>query len=351
MAEEKISVGILGATGAVGQRFIQLLEGHPWFEITHLYASEKSAGKTYGEAAQWRMEMSLSDAIASMEVLECQPTGTLPRVVFSALDSSVAFDAERDFAKAGCAVVSNSSSYRMHDRVPLVIPEVNPDHLELIRSQETFSGGGFIVTNPNCTTVGLTMALKPLLDAFGLKQVSVVSMQAASGAGYPGVPSLDLIDNVVPFIPGEEEKIYSEPNKLLGIIRDGSVHHNDIPIDATCNRVGVRDGHLEAVSISFERPPSDLHEVVGVLESFRGVPQAHALPSAPERPIMCSSDPARPQPILDRMNGGGMSVTVGRIKPSRLFDLSLTLLVHNTIRGAAGAAILNAELLHSRELI
>ncbi len=349
--EQKIPVGILGATGAVGQRFVQLLEGHPWFEITHLYASERSQNKTYSEAAQWRMESELPSTIARMTVLPCEPTEELPRVVFSALDSTVAIDVEKAFAEAGCAVVSNSSSYRMHENVPLVIPEVNPDHLEMIRSQATCKNGGYIVTNPNCTTVGLTMVLKPLHDAFGLRQVSVVSMQAASGAGYPGVPSLDLIDNVVPYIAGEEDKIYTEPNKLLGSVHGGLVEHAAIPIDATCNRVGVRDGHLEAVSLSFERPPKEMSEIIEVLENFRGLPQEHDLPSAPLRPIVYKNEPARPQPILDRMNGNGMSVTVGRVKPSRLFDVSLTLLVHNTIRGAAGAAILNAELLQDQGLL
>lgn len=349
--EQKISVGILGATGAVGQRFVQLLEGHPWFEVTHLYASERSEGKTYAEAAQWRMETPLPNKVASMTVMTCEPTGDLPRVVFSALDSSIATDMEPIFARAGCAVVSNSSSHRMTEDVPLVIPEVNPDHLELIKTQETFKDGGYIVTNPNCTTVGLTMVLKPLEDAFGLKNVSVVSMQAASGAGYPGVPSLDLIDNVVPYIPGEEDKIFTEPNKLLGSIEGDNIRHNNIPIDATCNRVGVRDGHLEAVSIAFKNPPSDLNEVINVLRDFRGVPQEKSLPSAPELPIVYNEDAFRPQPILDRMNGGGMAVTIGRVKESRLFDVSLTLLVHNTIRGAAGAAILNAELLKDKGLL
>ncbi len=348
---QKISVGILGATGAVGQRFVQLLEGHPWFELTHVYASERSVGKTYAEAAQWRMESALPKHIGAMPIAACEPTGELPRVVFSALDSSVATEVERAFADAGCAVVSNSSSYRMADDVPLIIPEVNPDHLDVIRAQASFKNGGFIVTNPNCTTVGLTMVLKPLHDAFGLKSVSVVSMQAASGAGYPGVPSLDLIDNVVPYIPGEEDKIYTEPNKLLGTLENESVHHNDIPIDATCNRVGVRDGHLEAVSISFKSPPKDSGEIIEALQSFCGVPQKNKLPSAPEAPIVYNEDAFRPQPILDRMNGGGMAVTVGRVKESRLFDISLTLLVHNTIRGAAGAAILNAELLKDQGLL
>ena len=349
--EEKISVGILGATGAVGQRFVQLLEGHPWFELTHVYASERSEGKTYAEAVQWRMETPLPSSVATMTIAACEPTDDVPRIVFSALDSSIATDIEKAFAGAGCAVVSNSSSHRMAEDVPLVIPEVNPDHLDIIRAQSSFKNGGYIVTNPNCTTVGLTMVLKPLLDAFGLKSVSVVSMQAASGAGYPGVPSLDLIDNVVPYIPGEEDKIYTEPNKLLGVVGEKNIEHNDIAIDATCNRVGVRDGHLEVVSIAFKNPPSDLAEVVEVLRSFSGTPQEHQLPSAPDVPIVYNEDAFRPQPALDRMNGGGMAVTVGRVKQSRLFDVSLTLLVHNTIRGAAGAAILNAELLKDKGLL
>jgi aspartate-semialdehyde dehydrogenase len=348
---QKISVGILGATGAVGQRFVQLLEGHPWFEVTHLYASERSAGKHYAEATEWHLDSGLPEGVGSLIVSECVPSSDLPRIVFSALDSSVATDVEKSFARAGCVVVSNSSSYRMTDNVPLIIPEVNPEHLELIRSQDTFEQGGYIVTNPNCTTVGLTMVLKPLFDAFGLTRVSVVSMQAASGAGYPGVPSLDLIDNVIPYIAGEEDKIYTEPNKLLGRPERDHVEFVGIPIDATCNRVGVRDGHLEVVSVSFERPPADFTEIIEKLQSFQGLPQTSKLPSAPPSPLIYTGDPKRPQPVLDRMNGEGMAVTVGRVKPSRLFDVTLTLLVHNTIRGAAGAAILNAELLSEKGLL
>lgn len=339
----KISVGVMGATGAVGQRFVQLLENHPWFELTHLYASERSAGKTYREAVDWRMNTLIPQAVRNMVILPSDDTKGAPRLVFSALDSSVATELEKRFAQAGCVVVSNSSSYRMAKDVPLVIPEVNAGHIEMIKAQSTFENGGFIVTNPNCTTVGLVMALAPLQRKYGLSRVSVVSMQAASGAGYPGVPSLDLIDNIVPYIGGEEDKISSEPLKILGEIDRPA----EITIEATCNRVPLRDGHLEAVSFSFSDDKPSRDEVAETLRNFTGRPQELSLPSAPEYPIVLFEDDLHPQPALDRMLGGGMTVSVGRLRSGAIFDYSMTLLVHNTIRGAAGAAILNAELLYA----
>lgn len=344
----KISVGILGATGAVGQRFVQMLESHPWFELTHLYASDSSANKAYREAVSWRMETELPPGIADMTILSTSNRASLPRLVFSALDSSVAEVLEKEFAELGCVVVSNSSSYRMHDNVPLIIPEVNPEHLEIIKTQSSFPSGGFIVTNPNCTTVGLVMAIAPLQREFGLKEVSVVSMQAASGAGYPGVPSLDLIDNIVPFISGEEDKIATEPLKILGYLNDDEITQAQVDIEATCNRAPLRDGHLEVVSFNFSDSKPSLDEVASALSNFSGLPQQLKLPTAPANPIKVFNDNLRPQPALDRMLGGGMTVSIGRLREGSIFDYNLTLLVHNTIRGAAGAAILNAELLRQQ---
>ena len=344
----KISVGILGATGAVGQRFTQLLDDHPWFEVTRLYASENSAGKTYREAVNWRMDTEIPPEIAELMVTTTDDYTDLPSLVFSALDSSIATSVEKQFAGLGCVVVSNSSSYRMHHQVPLIIPEVNPDHLELVRSQDTFEKGGFIITNPNCTTVGLVMVLAPLHQRFTIGEVSVVSMQAASGAGYPGVPSLDLIDNIVPFIGGEEEKIATEPLKILGSYASGVIDSIDINIEASCNRAPLRDGHMEVVSIKFSGGKPSIGEIEEALVDFHGLPQELSLPSAPTQPIKLFKDSFHPQPALDRMLGNGMTVSVGRLREGKIFDCVLTLLVHNTIRGAAGAALLNAELLHEQ---
>lgn len=338
-----MQVGVLGATGAVGQRFIQLLEHHPWFEVSHVYASERSAGKKYSDAVTWKMDTPIPAAVASLEVRSCTADSTTPLLVFSALDSEVATEVEQAFASYGCAVVSNSKNYRMHNDVPLVIPEVNPDHLKMVQQQPY---KGFIVTNPNCSTVGLCMALAPLHQAYGIENVSVVTMQAASGAGYPGVSSMDLIDNVVPFIGSEEDKVITEPKKILGTIDNNTFKDAAITIDATCNRVPVRDGHTECVSLSFAKKPRDISEVIETLNNFQGVPQELGLPSAPEHPVVYCAEENRPQPILDRQLGNGMTVSVGRLRPANVFDYSFTLLVHNTIRGAAGAAILNAELLY-----
>lgn len=341
----KIKVGVLGATGAVGQRFVQMLADHPWFEVSHVYASERSAGKPYHQAVNWKMDTPIPSTNGELIVEECKVSSDTPQLVFSALDAEVATDIELAFAEHGCAVVSNSKNYRMGEHIPLVIPEVNPDHLKAIRQQPT---KGLIVTNPNCSTVGLCMALAPLHQAFGIKHASVVTMQAASGAGYPGVSSLDLIDNLVPLIGGEEEKIVIEPKKILGERGDTGFIDAEIAIDATCNRVPVRDGHTECVSVSFVRTPEDVNEIIEVLNNFRGLPQELQLPSAPEHPVEYTHDENRPQPILDRNKGNGMTVTVGRLRPATIFDYSFTLLVHNTIRGAAGAAILNAELLYKQ---
>ena len=346
----KIKVGILGATGNVGQRFVQLLSDHPWFEISNLCASERSAGKPYKEVVNWKVSASVPKEVENLVVGLCEPNIDA-RIVFSGLDSSVAGEIEEKFAKAGYVVISNSKNHRMDPDVPLLIPEVNPDHLALVEQQKKrFGRGGFIVTNPNCTTVGLTMVLKPLHDAFVIKQVVVSTMQALSGAGYPGVPSLDTIDNVIPYIGDEEEKVETEPLKLLGKFSNGKITPSSIKIDAYCNRVSVRDGHLETVTLEFEKKPY-VNEVIKVLENFTSVPQELKLPSAPKQPIVYRKEDDRPQPLLDKDISNGMSVSVGRIRKSKVMDIRLTLLVHNTIRGAAGAAILNAELLKAKNLL
>lgn len=347
---KKIPVGILGATGNVGQRFVQLLENHPWFEVAFLCASEKSVGKAYEDVVNWKVSSIIPERVRKMKVRPCTPDFNA-RVVFSALDSSVAGSIEEEFAKKGYIVISNSKNHRMDSDVPLLIPEVNPEHLSLIIEQKKrLNQKGFIVTNPNCTTIGLTLALKPLHDNFGLRRVSVVSMQALSGAGYPGVPSLDIIDNVVPYIGDEEEKVETEPLKLLGSVGNGRVNNAKIVISAHCNRVGVRDGHLESVTVELIKK-AKIEDVVKVFKSFKGIPQKLNLPSAPKDPIIVRTEDDRPQPVLDRDVNNGMSVSIGRIRQSSIFDIKFTLLVHNTIRGAAGAAILNAELLIAKKLI
>jgi aspartate-semialdehyde dehydrogenase len=341
---EKIPVGILGATGVVGQRFIQLLEHHPWFEVAWLAASERSAGLPYAEAARWKLNTPIPERVARMRVLDAAPDGA-PKVIFAALDAGIAKELEPKFAEAGHAVVTNSSAFRMHKEVPLVIPEVNGDHLKLIEKQATRKrNGGFIATNPNCSAIGLVMALAPLHRRFGVEAVFVTTMQAVSGAGYPGVASLDILGNVVPYIAKEEEKLEAETKKLLGELHNGAVKDADFKISAQCNRVAVEDGHTESVSIKLKKP-AKADEILDAWRSFRALPQEISLPTAPEQPVIyhCAID--RPQPRLDLNLGRGMSATVGRLRPCNLLDWKFTVLSHNTIRGAAGAALLNAELL------
>ncbi|ARA92115.1 aspartate-semialdehyde dehydrogenase [Rhodothermaceae bacterium RA] len=335
-------VGILGATGAVGQKFVELLDGHPWFTITALAASERSAGKPYREAARWIGSRPIPEAIADMAVVEATPDLDCD-FVFSGLDASVAGSLERQFAEAGYPVISNARNYRMEETVPLLIPEVNPDHTALIERQQ-WPQGGFIVTNPNCSTVGLVCALRPLHDAFGVAKVQVTTLQALSGAGYPGVASLDALGNVVPYIGGEEDKLATEPRKLLGTLADGRVVPSDIVVSAQCTRVPVLEGHLECVSVKFEQPatPAQVREV---LTSFRSPIAALNLPTAPERFLQVFDEPDFPQPRRHSELGGGMTVAVGRIRPCEVLDVKFVVLSHNTIRGAAGGAILNAELL------
>ena len=341
----KIRVGILGATGTVGQRFLQLLEQHPQFTVTALAASDRSQGKPYAEACAWRLPGAVPDAVRGLVVQAPEPPLDCD-VVFSSLPSDVAGPVETRFARAGYRVVTNSSPHRMNDAVPLLIPEVNPDHLALLDACKG-TGGGFIVANPNCATVMIALALAPLAARFGVAAVAATTLQAISGAGYPGVASLDITDNVVPFIAEEEEKIERETRKILGSLAAGRVTPATFAVSAQCHRVNVVDGHVAAVRVKLDRAaePGELREAWA---SFSGLPQALRLPTAPERPIIVRDEPDRPQPRLDRDAGRGMSVTVGRIARDAVLGHRFVALSHNTIRGAAGAAILNAELLLAR---
>jgi aspartate-semialdehyde dehydrogenase len=347
----KTSVAILGATGAVGQRFVQLLADHPWFEVAEVVASDRSAGKPYREACTWRLPGGMPDAVGNL-VVKGLDAELRSKLLFSGLDSSVAGDAEAAFANRGHAVVSNSRNHRMAADVPLLIPEINPSHLDAIPVQRRRTGGsGYIVTNPNCSVMGLAIALGPLHRAFGVEAVAVVTLQALSGAGYPGVASMDISDNVIPFIGGgEEEKIESEPQKILGDYRDGSFRPAEIAISASVHRVAVADGHTMAAFLKLKRKASPA-QAAEALASFKGEPQERGLPFAPKNPIHVLVEDNRPQPRLDRDRERGMAVSVGRLREDRLFDLRLEVLVHNTIRGAAGVAILNAELLSARGLL
>jgi len=342
----KRKVAILGATGAVGQRFIQLLQGHPWFQIEVLAASERSAGKRYGQACSWVMESNLPKEIAEMTVADAavdavEKAGDID-LVFSSLPGDLAGPIESEFA-ALYPVFSKAGAHRMEKDVPLMISEVNPEHLALIPIQKRLRGWkGFISTDPNCSTIQLALSLKPLMN-FGLKQVVVSTMQALSGAGYPGVPSLDIIDNVVPYIPKEEEKMESEALKILGTFDGNVVRNADFQLSASCNRVHVKDGHLESVFVKLDSEPS-VEEVEEAFATFKGEPQELKLPSAPEHPIVVRKEPNRPQPRFDRDEGKGMSIVVGRVRKDPIMTMKYICLGHNTIRGAAGAGILSAEL-------
>jgi len=340
----KIPVGILGATGIVGQRFIQMLEHHPWFEVAWLAASDRSEGKPYAEAARWRLKTAIPPRIAGMRVSAATPDGA-PKVIFAALDASIAAEMEPRFAEAGCAVITNSSALRMAKDVPLVIPEVNPDHTKLIECQSwRRKSGGFVVTNSNCSAMGLVLALAPLHKRFELETVMAVTMQAVSGAGYPGVASLDILGNVIPYIAKEEEKMEEETRKLLGTLNGAGVVLAPFKMSAQCNRVAVEDGHTESVSVKFKKK-AEAVEIVDAWTTFRGVAQAKKLPSAPDVPVRYLELSDRPQPRFDVDSGNGMTTTVGRLRPCAVLDWKFTVLSHNTIRGAAGAALLNAELL------
>ena len=341
---KKYRVGILGATGMVGQRFIQLLEHHPQFEISAVAASDRSQGKTYGEACSWRLTGEMPAAVRTMPVQP--PTPPLDcDLVFSSLPGEIARETEGSFAAAGYPVISNSSAYRMDEDVPLLIPEVNHQHLDLLaRQRQRNTSGGYIVTNPNCSTIMLVLALAPLHAKFGISAVVATTMQALSGAGYPGVASLDIIDNVLPYIGGEEEKVETETKKILGHYVDQRIDPAPMAVSAQCNRVNVSDGHMAAVRVKLARK-AELGELREALESFSSLPQELGLHSAPRLPIVVRDEVDRPQPKLDRDAGEGMTVTVGRLMADTVLDYRFVTLSHNTIRGAAGAAILNAELL------
>ncbi|MCF8262220.1 MAG: aspartate-semialdehyde dehydrogenase [Melioribacteraceae bacterium] len=344
--ENKISVGILGATGSVGQKFIELLTNHPWFEITELGASDRSAGKKYSEATNWNMSTPLDERIGSLIVKKCNPNFE-SKIIFSGMDASVAGEIEENFAKEGYFVISNARNHRFDKDVPLIIPEANHDHLPLIKKQ---NWKGAIITNPNCSTIGLVLALKPLADSFGLEKVNVVTMQAISGGGYPGIPSMDMLDNVVPFIGGEEAKMESEPLKILGDYHDNEIINAKIKLSAQCNRVHVLDGHLECVQVSL-KTKTTLEEVKSAFSNFTSLPQELNLPSAPKNPILYFEEDQYPQPRIHRNLGNGMSVSVGRLREDSLFDFKFVVLSHNTIRGAAGGTILIAELLKAQNYL
>ncbi len=347
----KLRAGVLGATGLVGQRLVHLLAAHPWFELTEVAASERSSGKSYGEAVRWHLDVPIPAAARNLVVKGLAPDLSCD-FVFSALDSSVAGPAEEEFARAGYPVVSNSKNHRMDPDVPLLIPEVNAAHLDAIAMQKRNRGyeTGFIVTNPNCSTAGLVLVLKPLADAFGLEKIFVVTLQAVSGAGYPGLAALDIQGNVVPFISGEEEKLESEPQKLLGRWDGARFIEAGLGLSAHCTRVPVVDGHLECVSLSLKKIAS-LAEVREALRDFTVDTELSSLPSAVRNPIVVLDEENRPQPRRDVAAGNGMAAVVGRIRECPLLDVKLTLLSHNLVRGAAGAALLNAELLAARGLL
>lgn len=347
ISTEKILVGVLGATGSVGQKFIQLLDNHPYFQITEVAASDRSAGKKYKDAVRWFLPTPIPKNIAELTVKNCEPTLDC-KIVFSGLDAAIAGEVEESFANKGYFVVSNSKNHRFDKNVPLLIPEVNPDHLELLKFQNFNLGK--IVTNPNCSTIGLILAIKPLDDVFGVEAINVVTMQALSGAGYPGVSSLDIIDNVIPFIGGEENKMETEPLKILGKINGSEIKFSDIKISASCNRVSVVDGHLESVQIKFKTKP-EKNEIINVWKNFIGEPQKYNLPLAPKNPIHYFDEENYPQPKLHRNIDKAMAVAVGRLRECSLFDYKFTVLSHNTVRGAAGGAILCAELMKAKNII
>jgi aspartate-semialdehyde dehydrogenase len=341
---KKHRVGILGATGMVGQRFIQLLENHPQFEVTAVAASDRSQGKNYGDACTWRLTGEMPTGIRGMKVQA--PTPPLDcDLVFSSLPGDIARETEGSFAEAGYPVISNSSAFRMDEDVPLLIPEVNHEHLGLLdRQKQRLPKGGFIVTNPNCSTIMIALALAPLDLAFGVDAAVATTLQALSGAGYPGVASLDILDNVLPYISSEEEKIETETVRILGRLEESKIRISPMRVSAQCHRVNVADGHMAAVRVKFKKEVS-IHSIREVLESYRSLPQELGLHSAPQNPIVVRNEIDRPQPKFDRDAGNGMTVTIGRLFPDTVLDYRFVALSHNTIRGAAGAAILNAELL------
>jgi aspartate-semialdehyde dehydrogenase len=347
--QTRIEVGILGATGMVGQHFIKFLQGHPWFQLTWLGASDRSAGKRYRDAMTWHLGGNAPESVAGLSVDECKP-GKAPRLLFSAMDASVATEIERAFAEAGHIVVSNSRNHRMERDVPLLVPEINPDHLKLIPAQQRARAWrGQIVTNPNCSTVVLTMALAPLKQ-FGITKVIATTLQAVSGAGYPGVASMDIVGNVVPFIGGEEEKMQQETQKILGDFRNDHIEPLAAKVSAHCNRVPVVDGHTVTVSVELSAKPAET-DLLNAFAAFRSVPQERDLPSAPRNPVIYMPEANRPQPRKDADRERGMAAFVGRLRACPVLDYKFVALGHNTIRGAAGAAVLNAELMYSEGML
>ena len=346
---KKTPVGVLGATGMVGQHFVRFLENHPWFELVWAGASDRSAGKKYRDAMTWHLADGLPGTVSDLTVEDCKP-GNAPRLLFSAMDASVATDIERAFAQAGHVVVSNSRNHRMERDVPLLVPEINPGHLKLVPGQQRARGWkGQIVTNPNCATVALTMGLAPL-KPFGITKVIATTLQAISGAGYPGVASMDIVGNVIPFIGGEEEKIERETQKILGEFRGDHIEPLPARVSAHCNRVPVVDGHTVTVSVEFSAKPSEA-DLRRAFDGFTGVPQQRRLPSAPLRPVIYMEQANRPQPRKDAERERGMAAFVGRLRACPVLDYKFVTLCHNAVRGAAGAAVLNAELMHSEGML
>jgi aspartate-semialdehyde dehydrogenase len=340
-----IDIGILGGTGIVGQHFIRFLQGHPWFKLRWLGASERSAGKRLKNATAWRLDGDMPDCAGELIVSECKP-GHAPRLVFSAMDASIATEIERDFAQAGHVVVSNSRNHRMEPDIPLLVPEINPGHVVLIHAQQKKRGWtGIIVTNPNCSTVVLSLALAPLLQ-FGIERVIAATLQAVSGAGYPGVPSIDILGNAIPYISGEEEKMEQETQKILGGVSKGEAVPLNARVSAHCHRVAVADGHTVATSVEFSSEPT-MGDIQRAFEHFRGVPQERNLPSAPAQPVIYLPQQDRPQPRRDASRENGMAVCVGRVRECPVLHAKFVACGHNAIRGAAGAAVLNAELMVS----
>ena len=348
--DERIPVGVLGGTGMVGQQFVKFLQNHPWFDLTWVGASDRSAGKVYREATSWRLDGSMPAKAAGLTVSDSKPGDGVPRLMFSAMDASVATEIERAFAEAGHVVVSNSRNHRMEPDVPLLVPEVNPDHLKIIPQQQRRRGWkGQIATNPNCSTIVLTMALGPLRQ-FGITRVVTTTMQAISGAGYPGVASMDINANVIPFIGNEEEKMQQETQKILGDVTPEGFRPLAAKVSAHCNRVPVVDGHTITVSVEFSIKPTEA-DILEAISNFRSVPQERNLPSAPPQPVIYMEEKDRPQPRRDVEREKGMAVFVGRLRPCPVFDYKFIAMGHNTIRGAAGAAVLNAELMYSEGLL
>lgn len=349
--QKRIPVAVLAATGSVGQRFVQLLDRHPWFEVVALTGSERTAGKLYGEACSWIVPGGMPTWAREMKITGTTPTAVNVAIAFSALPADQAKDIEPQFAQAGIAVCSNASAYRREPDVPILLPEINADHAALVTTQRAARGWtGCLTTNPNCTSTGLTIALKALQNAFGLRKVMAVSLQALSGAGYPGVPSMDIIDNVVPYIGGEEEKVEWEPRKMLGTVRDGKLEMANFVISAHTNRVAVTDGHMVCCSVETNKPCTP-EEAIEVFRSYQAPEISRDLPSAPNPIFVVREEQNRPQPRLDRMEGNGMATVIGRVRKDPLFTIKFIVLSHNTIRGAAGGSIYNAELLVNERLV